>query len=338
VLAKDLKPAIESMLSELQSRQPEYGLGGNVHRGGQNLMAKAICNAKKKHESVNTELFRVISKYSSILHPTFCKDVCDKLSLELKEMVYRNLRTMDRHICVEISKDDGSLAGAETMSYMDPLRVVAHCRPWFYNVAIVGDEFAKLMLRTLYATSRFKISDPGHLQAFLGKELWGTTALKHALRCIEIDVPLFSCEHPAILDRTRYGLAFLKGIRYTKATIIIHLSLSDIIVPDLTIASAQKDMHREFIKTGREMSDEWWVTVHESIKTAHKRTMEDATCILQKTIQHLLPGICKVAERGHTVTLRTDAPTWVFTLALGGPKLELDKFMEDWEICVGTTF
>lgn len=277
VLTKDLEPAIESMLSTLQSRQPEHGLGGNVRRDGQILMAKAIRNAGKKHERVNTELSRVISKSSSILHPELCADVCRKLPPELQEIVYRYLTTMNQRICVNVSKDGDSTAGTTTVAYMNRLGVAVHSRPWFCDATMVGDGFSERMLRMFYATSRFRISDPGHLQLFLNKRLWGTIAPKHALRRIEIDVPLFNYEHPAVLDRIKYDLAFLKDLIHSKATIIIHLSLSDIMVPDMTLASAQEDAHREFVRTGREMSNEWWVTVHESIRMAHRRTMEDAT-------------------------------------------------------------
>ena len=85
------------------------------------------------------------------------------------------------------------------------------------------------------------------------------------------------------------------------------------------------------------MSNEWWVTVHESIRRAHRRTIEDATWILRKTIHHLLPDLCEASKQGHTVTLKTDAPKWALTLADVGPKIELDELMEAWEICVGAT-
>lgn len=288
----------------------------------------------EKKERINTELARVLREYSNLLYPTLCKDVCFKLPPELRDMVYNNLTNMSQRIQVSVHQEGRPKTGATTLTYSDSSEDCTLNRPWFCDPAIVGDEFAQMALETFYRSSIFEICRPGHLQSFLNTEIWVTTAPKHVVRRIEIDVPAFNYERPAILEETRHEIASLRDIRHGGATIILYIWNPGPFEPEMTLLSAQDDADGEFVKTGREISDEWWTLVHETIDRSERRAIEEAKWLLRMTIQHLLPDLRKAVGSGHTVTLTTEKPTW--TYILDGSKLIIDGLMKDWRKSAGS--
>lgn len=137
-----------------------------------------------------------------------------------------------------------------------------------------------------------------------------------------------------ILEEMRHGIASLRDIRHGGATIIFYIWNPGPFEPEMTLLSAQDDAEGDFVKTGREMSDEWWTLVQETIDRSERRAIEEAKWLLRIMIQHLLPDLRKAVGSGHTVTLTTEKPTWTYTLDRS--KLIIDELMKDWRKSAGS--
>jgi hypothetical protein len=136
-------------------------------------------------------LEEVTARYSNILSPQLCGNMCFKLPTELREMVYGNIADMGEDFVVGECQNRFTKEGQifyRCLSSSNRHWLFLPSQPWYLKPVFVGDGFAQEISAAWYCRSHFTVLRAGDVGGFSRNRGFGAVTPKIVVRKIDITI------------------------------------------------------------------------------------------------------------------------------------------------------